>query len=859
MKKHLLFNSKHSFSLVLAFFMLFNLSSHATTDLDVFNEVTTELDNFDNFADNTDYIMSPAYSTSSWNKQGYGCETSDGSDNSAYIKLPHIGDYVGKKITLNPGTYKFSYKIKEGDSKPTGLKFQWSNSTDATTFVDCSSIFNLDTKNVITNEKSDEITITSAGDYYFIVKIASMGTDGTQTRIRVDYFQLFEKYVATETYDVIFHDGAQGALAPIDTITELSSGSGVLIPAGTSVNGWTMQGWTADDTFTTSNDTVIDLLMAGDSVFPQADVNYYAVYKLDNAELYSATPIDATTMTHYTVTLDAQTGTVTPTTLDVIEGTTCTLLDATCTVAGWDFLGWSTTTVASTTDEPTLVTTEYLPSADITLYAVYSQNEAGSVVDTTALNADDISGSGYNTYNFTSNGISYEGYFFLTGGKLQINIGKTAAYFGNTSEILGLSSIILTRTTSGSAATADVYQLPSFQTTVPDGAIPVGQVVSGATDTINFVPGNGNYFLITPSNNYFQIMDISIIAGSMTTTYNSNPGASSAVVEKPTFTLLSGEYNWMQTTMINVPTATTVYYTIDGTDPTNTSMLYTENEEIAIDSTTTLKAIAYDVNDNASEIASILYTINMPMTFATLADFNALDEATKEGHGLMLFSGRLVVSFVHDGVFFLQDETGYSHGYDWDLNNAGIVSGDTLINLQAEWSSNYHNLSQIGLTHATILAGTASVTPTVITTFDELAIDRYVSLKSILLSDVTKFSLDTTEITFDTNRNLGYTANFEANKTYDFEGFYTQDDDTFEFQVTASTEVNVDPTSLDKTETTAIYFDGQTIHNPDHESVLLVTAIGTLLGNTTEDIDMSSKPNGIYLIITPSKTIKIAK
>ena len=84
MKKHLLFNSKHSFSLVLAFFMLFSLSSHALTDADVFNEVTSELDNFDNFADNTDYIMSPAYSTSSWNNQGYGCETSDNSDKSAY-------------------------------------------------------------------------------------------------------------------------------------------------------------------------------------------------------------------------------------------------------------------------------------------------------------------------------------------------------------------------------------------------------------------------------------------------------------------------------------------------------------------------------------------------------------------------------------------------------------------------------------------------------------------------------------------------------------------------------------------------------------------------------------------------------
>lgn len=63
---------------------------------------------------------------------------------------------------------------------------------------------------------------------------------------------------------------------------------------------------------------------------------------------------------------------------------------------------------------------------------------------------------------------------------------------------------------------------------------------------------------------------------------------------------------------ITAAEGTTAYYTIDGTDPTNASTAYTEPFKLT--ESATVKAIAYDAENNASAIKSVTYTIEKSST-----------------------------------------------------------------------------------------------------------------------------------------------------------------------------------------------------------------------------------------------------
>ena len=83
-----------------------------------------------------------------------------------------------------------------------------------------------------------------------------------------------------------------------------------------------------------------------------------------------------------------------------------------------------------------------------------------------------------------------------------------------------------------------------------------------------------------------------------------------SVVEAPVFTPAADTYSEALSVEITCATENaTIYYTIDGTDPTNESTEYTG--AITVSETTTIKAIAY-VGTDASQVASAKYTIEVP-------------------------------------------------------------------------------------------------------------------------------------------------------------------------------------------------------------------------------------------------------
>ena len=103
-------------------------------------------------------------------------------------------------------------------------------------------------------------------------------------------------------------------------------------------------------------------------------------------------------------------------------------------------------------------------------------------------------------------------------------------------------------------------------------------------------------------------------------------------VATPAFSPVAGTYTSAQNVTIACATeGATIYYTLDGTDPTTASTAYTA--AIAISETTTVKAFAVKEGMNNSEIADATYTINIapPTPTVTFNKLTSHNDVTNDG------------------------------------------------------------------------------------------------------------------------------------------------------------------------------------------------------------------------------------
>lgn len=85
----------------------------------------------------------------------------------------------------------------------------------------------------------------------------------------------------------------------------------------------------------------------------------------------------------------------------------------------------------------------------------------------------------------------------------------------------------------------------------------------------------------------------------------------------PVYSVNEGSYSESQNVLIsnnNDVNGADIYYTLDGTTPTENSLKYTNGQAVLIDKTSTLKSIVIDKNGNKSEVASVNYEIVPPET-----------------------------------------------------------------------------------------------------------------------------------------------------------------------------------------------------------------------------------------------------
>ena len=180
----------------------------------------------------------------------------------------------------------------------------------------------------------------------------------------------------------------------------------------------------------------------------------------------------------------------------------------------WTFAGWKAGSEQDeTTVKPILIPSgEYIPDADVTLYAVYERTVIKEALNVSILPAD-FNGTSYaaNNGSHTKGDVDYyTNQMMLQSGRIQMQ--SNTAYIYNTSAL-----------PQGTTVTIDVYQgvLTFYQ----------GTSVSPSTNTSALTLGV-NTFTLTGSNQYFrlvanggtpQLNSITFTAPGSSTTYDSNP------------------------------------------------------------------------------------------------------------------------------------------------------------------------------------------------------------------------------------------------------------------------------------------------------------------------------------------------
>lgn len=275
--------------------------------------------------------------------------------------------------------------------------------------------------------------------------------------------------------------------------------------------------------------------------------------------------------------------------------------------------------VRDATDNVTVsrtVTVDFLPIPVVNTISPRSGPCAGG-------NTVIISGTGFTSSSIVRFGDKIAGYTFDSNTQI-----TATAPSGN-------GTVSITVTTAGGSSDIspngryDYVPIPSITGINPTGGLEAGGTTvnitgTGLTDTTDVKFGS-----LTAAS-YTVNSDTSITAvspagsGTVNITVTTPGGTNAAtaatvfsynVVAVPVFSLAPGSYNTAQKVTITCTTSdVTIYYTVDGSTPTESSIRYDGTPVQLTSGTTTLTAVAFKTNWNPSAMISGVYTVNGTIT-----------------------------------------------------------------------------------------------------------------------------------------------------------------------------------------------------------------------------------------------------
>ena len=334
-----------------------------------------------------------------------------------------------------------------------------------------------------------------------------------------------------------------------------------------------------------------------------------------------------------------------------------------------------------------------------------------------------------NGVNWTAAGTATDGGYFGYDNTKGQQFGSGAKPFSaltlTTSEIAGTITSVKVNTSGASSVNA-TFKVKVGDTYFTSGEADNIAVTSTATNYTFTGSASGNVVL-----EWAQTSSKALYIKSIEVTY----APAAVAVATPTFTPAAGTYYTTQNVAIACETADAIiHYTLDGTTPTAQSPIY--SAPIAVNATTTIKAIAVKGTDN-STVASATYTF--PIEVANIAAFKAANTATNST--VYKITGDVTFVFKNGANIYVQDTTGglliYDQGTsvitrtytEGDVISGGVYGSCTLYNGLVEL------IPTRDLAASTI--NTGAVAPILATVADIKANYAQFESKLVTISDVT--------------------------------------------------------------------------------------------------------------------------
>lgn len=299
------------------------------------------------------------------------------------------------------------------------------------------------------------------------------------------------------------------------------------------------------------------------------------------------------------------------------------------------------------------------------------------------------------------------------------------------------------------------------------------------------------------------------------------PSGSTPPCAIPTFDPAEGNYSQAQKVTISCSTEnSTIYYTLDGNDPTTSSSVY--SSPITISKTTTVKAIATASGFENSSVASATYTITTPLTIAA---------AREQGTGNVFTKG--IVTSCVGTTGYIQDATAAIcvYGKSLTVGDEITVSG-TL--------STYKGLLEITNPVVNVLSSGNSIAPEVMTIAEVNASTKQGWLVTIEEATVTEFDDKNTTIAQGENtivvRGISSDVTYSVNDQLTLTGNIGCYETAQIVNPTNISVINNQPPVIKAEDVTLAYDDTYgkieyTIVNPVDGVVLTATSTATWISN----------------------------
>ncbi|UJS17063.1 MAG: Ig-like domain-containing protein [Candidatus Jettenia sp.] len=151
--------------------------------------------------------------------------------------------------------------------------------------------------------------------------------------------------------------------------------------------------------------------------------------------------------------------------------------------------------------------------------------------------------------------------------------------------------------------------------------------------------------------------------------YSSGPVTMDRTAPETTATPVGGLYNGTQDVTLTSNEPTTIYYTVDGTEPTVSSPVFTTPINIA--STTTLKFFGVDEAGNTETVKTVMYTIDSELPSGSIVINNEAEytNSTTVSLSLSVSDAESVVGmqFSNDGTTWTAEDTYTTTKDSWEL------------------------------------------------------------------------------------------------------------------------------------------------------------------------------------------------